>query len=199
MEDRFNIGIDDLWAALTDSDRLAHWYGEVEGELSQGSEFRVRIALAGERIGQVEAYQPRQRLLLTMRDPDPQPGQPDQTVIEAQLNAEGVQTRLVWEERACPSTCSQPTARGSKFTSRIWPTTSAVASFAASRPAGTCRSQPTQHRALASLGAPGSGPRPAIIAPARQRSPSRPGRNSLDTVKVKRPERPIEQAEGGGR
>jgi hypothetical protein len=46
MEDRFDTGIDDLWGALTDPDRLARWYGEVEGELSQGGEFTVRIALA---------------------------------------------------------------------------------------------------------------------------------------------------------
>ena len=102
MEDRLDTGIDDLWEALTDPSRLAHWYGEVEGELSQGGEFRVRIALAGERTGQVEACEPPQRLLLTMRDPDPQPGQPEQTVNEAQLIAEGAQTRLVWEVRGLP-------------------------------------------------------------------------------------------------
>jgi uncharacterized protein YndB with AHSA1/START domain len=102
MEDRLDTGIDDLWGALTDPDRLAHWFGEVEGELSQGGEFRVRIALAGERTGRVEACEPPQGLLLTMSDPDPQPGQPAQTVIEAQLIAEGAQTRLVWEERGMP-------------------------------------------------------------------------------------------------
>jgi uncharacterized protein YndB with AHSA1/START domain len=37
MEDRLDAGIDDLWGALTDPDRLAHWFGEVEGELSQGA------------------------------------------------------------------------------------------------------------------------------------------------------------------
>jgi hypothetical protein len=37
-----------------------------------------------------------------MRDPDPQPGQPEQTVLEAQLIAEGALTRLVWEERGMP-------------------------------------------------------------------------------------------------
>jgi uncharacterized protein YndB with AHSA1/START domain len=102
MEDRFDIGIDDLWGALTDPDRLDCWFGEVEGELSQGSGFRVRIALAGKRTGHVEACQPPQHLLLTMRDPDPQPGQPEQTVIEAQLFAEGAKTRLVWEDRGMP-------------------------------------------------------------------------------------------------
>jgi uncharacterized protein YndB with AHSA1/START domain len=102
MEDRLDTGIDDLWGALTDPDRLAHWYGEVAGELSQGGEFRLRIALAGERTGHVEACEPPQRLQLTMRDPDPQPGQPEQTVNEAQLSAEGAQTRLVWEVRGMP-------------------------------------------------------------------------------------------------
>ncbi|MGN6431869.1 MAG: SRPBCC domain-containing protein [Gaiellaceae bacterium] len=102
MEDRLDTGIDDLWGALTDPDRLAHWYGEVEGELSQGGEFRLRIGVSGERTGRVEACEPPQRLQLTMRDPDPQPGQPKQTVNEAQLIAEGAQTRLVWEVRGLP-------------------------------------------------------------------------------------------------
>ena len=102
MEEHLDTGIDDLWGALTDPDRLAHWYGEVEGELSQGGEFRVRIALAGERTGQVEACEPPQRLLLTMRDPDAQPGQPEQLVNGAQLIAEGAQTRLIWEVRGMP-------------------------------------------------------------------------------------------------
>ena len=102
MEDRLDTGIDDLWGALTEPDRLAHWYGEVEGELSQGGEFRVRIALSGERRGQVEACEPPQRLLLKMRDPDAQPGQPEKTVNEAQLISEGARTRLVWEVRGLP-------------------------------------------------------------------------------------------------
>lgn len=102
MGDRLDTGIDDLWGALTDPERLAHWFGEVEGELSQGGGFRVRIALSGERTGRVEACEPPQHLLLTMGDPDPQPGQPGQTVIEAHLIADGAQTRLIWEERGMP-------------------------------------------------------------------------------------------------
>ncbi len=102
MEDCLDTGIDDLWRALTDPDRLAEWYGEVEGELSEGGEFRVHIALAGERTGQVDRYEPPHRLVLRMRDPDPQPGQPQQTVIDAHLTPEGACTRLVWEERGMP-------------------------------------------------------------------------------------------------
>jgi uncharacterized protein YndB with AHSA1/START domain len=102
MEDRFDTEIDDLWGALTEPDRLAKWYGEVEGELAQGGEFTVRITLAGERTGLVEACEPPQHLLLKMRDPDARPGQPQQTVIEAHLSAEGARTRLVWETRGLP-------------------------------------------------------------------------------------------------
>ena len=36
IEDRFNTDIDDLWSALTDPDRLARWYGQIEGDLRGG-------------------------------------------------------------------------------------------------------------------------------------------------------------------
>jgi uncharacterized protein YndB with AHSA1/START domain len=67
MEDRLDTGIDDLWGALTDPDRLAHWFGEVEGELSQGGEFRVRIVLAGERTGRWRRASPLERALPSLR------------------------------------------------------------------------------------------------------------------------------------
>ena len=99
MEDRLDTGIDDLWGALTDPDRLAHWYGEVEGDLRPGGEFRVRVLASGwEGAGRVEACEPPRRLLLLTR----QPGQPDEHVIEATLTADGDQTILVWEERGMP-------------------------------------------------------------------------------------------------
>jgi hypothetical protein len=37
-----------------------------------------------------------------MRDEDPRPGQPEETVIEAHLTADGDQTLLVVEERGLP-------------------------------------------------------------------------------------------------
>src|SRR5499427_611203 len=77
MEDRFDTDIDDLWAALTDPSRLARWYGEVEGDLRLGGEFRARFADGWEGTGRVDACEPARRLLVTMRDTDPQPGQPD--------------------------------------------------------------------------------------------------------------------------
>jgi uncharacterized protein YndB with AHSA1/START domain len=103
MEDRFDTDIDDVWSALTDPGRLARWIGEVEGDLRLGGEFRARWFASGwEGTGRVEECEPPRRLLLTMRDADPQPGQPDETVIEATLAADGDQTNLVVEERGLP-------------------------------------------------------------------------------------------------
>lgn len=47
LEERFDTGIDEAWSALTDRDRLARWYGEVEGELRVVGEFVYRDMAAG--------------------------------------------------------------------------------------------------------------------------------------------------------
>src|SRR5262252_614828 len=71
MEDRFDTDIDDLWAALTDPSRLARWYGEVEGDLRLGGEFRAHIDSSGwDGTGRVEACEPPRRLLVTTRGAD---------------------------------------------------------------------------------------------------------------------------------
>jgi hypothetical protein len=43
IEDRYDTGIDDLWSALTDPGRLAGWYGQVEGDLRPGGQFRLHV------------------------------------------------------------------------------------------------------------------------------------------------------------
>ena len=95
MQDRFDTNIDDLWSALTDPRRLARWYGEVEGDLRLGGEYRFCFFASGsEGTGRVDACEPPRRLLLAMAL-----GQPDEDVIEVTLAADGDQTILVWEER----------------------------------------------------------------------------------------------------
>jgi len=103
MEERFPTNVDDLWSALTDPRRLARWIAEVEGDLRPGGDFGARyLDGALEVRGHVDGCQPPLRLLLTMRDTDPQPGQPEQTVIEATLASDGDHTILVVEERDLP-------------------------------------------------------------------------------------------------
>jgi uncharacterized protein YndB with AHSA1/START domain len=99
MEDRFDTNIDDVWSALTDPGRLARWYGEVEGDLRLGGEFRARVLASGwDGTGRVDACEPPSRLQVTVKEPD----EPDGHVIEATLTADGDQTILVLEARGMP-------------------------------------------------------------------------------------------------
>jgi uncharacterized protein YndB with AHSA1/START domain len=102
IEDRYDTGIDDLWSAITEPGRLARWFGELDGEPSPEGAFTVRIPDAGVRNGRVEACEPPQHLLLTMRDPERRAGQPEQTQVEARLTADGEQTVLVVEVTGVP-------------------------------------------------------------------------------------------------
>ena len=71
MEDRFDTDIDDVWSALTDPSRLARWYGEVEGELRLGGEYRAHLFASGwEGTGRVDACEPPKRLLVRIKDAD---------------------------------------------------------------------------------------------------------------------------------
>jgi len=99
MEVRVDAHIDDVWSALTAPTRLARWYGEVEGDLRVGGEYRARLFASGwEGTGRVEACEPPHRLLVRMKDAD----EPAEQDIEAMLTADGDQTILVWEERGIP-------------------------------------------------------------------------------------------------
>jgi uncharacterized protein YndB with AHSA1/START domain len=105
IEDRCDTDIDDLWSALTDPGRLARWYGQVEGDLRPGGEFRLYIESADlEGTGRVEACEPPRRLLVTTRETDESwrkgnGAPPFDEAIEATLTADGDQTILVIEVR----------------------------------------------------------------------------------------------------
>ncbi|MCB1300874.1 MAG: SRPBCC domain-containing protein, partial [Tetrasphaera sp.] len=52
-------GMDDLWSALTEPDRLARWIGTVDGELRLGGEFRAAFFTSGwEGVGRVRECDP---------------------------------------------------------------------------------------------------------------------------------------------
>ena len=108
IEDRYDTGIDDLWSALTDPGRLARWYGQVEGDLRPGGQFRLHVESADiDAAGRVEACEPPRRLLVTNRETEEshQRGQgvpPYDEAIEATLTADGDQTILVIEVRGMP-------------------------------------------------------------------------------------------------
>jgi uncharacterized protein YndB with AHSA1/START domain len=98
LVDRYDTDIEDMWSALTDPERLARWYGRVEGDLRPGGEFRLHIESADlDSAGRVEACEPPRRLLVTTRETDESwrkgNGEPPfDGTIEATLTADGDQT-----------------------------------------------------------------------------------------------------------
>jgi uncharacterized protein YndB with AHSA1/START domain len=69
IEQRFDKGIDELWSALTSKERLANWYGEVEGDLRGGGGFRASVHASGwEGTGRVEACEPPRRFVVLSKD-----------------------------------------------------------------------------------------------------------------------------------
>ena len=99
VQDRCDADIGTVWSALTDPARLASWWGEVEGDLRPGGEYRARIFASGwEGTGRVEACEAPRRLLVLTREP----GQSEEQSIEVTLTADGGQTTVVWEERGMP-------------------------------------------------------------------------------------------------
>jgi len=108
IEDRYDTVIDDLWSALTDPDRLAFWYGQIEGDLRPGGAFRVYLEADDvESAGRVEACEPPRRLLVTTRETDEsyRKGQgvpPFDNLTEVTLTADGDQTILVIEAGGMP-------------------------------------------------------------------------------------------------
>ena len=108
IEDRYDTDIDDLWSALTDPGRLARWYGQVEGDLRPGGEFRLYLESDGwDGTGRVEACEPPRRLLVTTRETGEswlkgRGAPPFDEAIEATLSADGDQAILVIEVRGMP-------------------------------------------------------------------------------------------------
>jgi len=108
IEDRYDTDIDDLWSAITDPGRLARWFGQVEGDLRPGGEFRLSVEASGvESRGRVEACEPPRRLAVTTRETDEswrqgQGAPPFDEAIQATLTADGSQTILVIEVQGMP-------------------------------------------------------------------------------------------------
>ncbi|HVB53486.1 MAG TPA: SRPBCC family protein [Candidatus Acidoferrales bacterium] len=108
IEDRYDTDINDLWSALTDPGRLARWYGQVEGDLRPGGQFRLYVKDAdSDATGRVEACEPPRRLLVTTRETDEsylrgKGVPPYDEALEVTLAADDDQTILVIEVRGMP-------------------------------------------------------------------------------------------------
>jgi uncharacterized protein YndB with AHSA1/START domain len=97
VEDVYDTDIDDLWDACTEPERLARWIAEVSGDLRVGGTIHATFTSTWTGPGRVDVCERPHHLLLTM-----EPGTEDEAQIEAWLQTEGNQTRLVIEERGLP-------------------------------------------------------------------------------------------------
>jgi uncharacterized protein YndB with AHSA1/START domain len=108
IEDRYGTGIDELWSALTDPGRLASWYGQVEGDLRLGGQFRLHVEDAeADSTGRVEACEPPRRLRVTTRETEESYRRgngvpPYDEALDATLTADGDHAILVIEVRGMP-------------------------------------------------------------------------------------------------
>jgi uncharacterized protein YndB with AHSA1/START domain len=99
IEERFDADIDEVWSALTEPERLARWYGEVEGELRVGGAYRAHLHASGwEGTGRVEECEPPRRFVVVSKEPD----EANERSTEVRLTGDGDQTVLVVEQRGLP-------------------------------------------------------------------------------------------------
>jgi uncharacterized protein YndB with AHSA1/START domain len=99
IEEHFETGIDELWSALTDRERLARWYGEIEGDLRARGEFRARVHASGwEGVGRIEECDPPRRFRVVSKDPD----ESTEDTMEVELRGDSDQTTLVVEQSNLP-------------------------------------------------------------------------------------------------
>ncbi|GAB3437167.1 hypothetical protein GCM10027517_08310 [Phycicoccus ginsengisoli] len=97
VEDVYDTGIEDLWAACTEPERLARWIAEVTGDLRPGGTVHLVFTSTWSGPATIEACEAPQHLLLTTA-----PGTDEEAQVEAWLTSEGSRTRLVVEERGLP-------------------------------------------------------------------------------------------------
>jgi uncharacterized protein YndB with AHSA1/START domain len=99
IEARLDADFDRIWSALTEIEQLAHWYGEVEGELRAGGDYRARVHASGwEGTGHVEECEPPRRFLVTSGESD----DPSDKSTEVTLSREGDQSILVVQQQGIP-------------------------------------------------------------------------------------------------
>jgi len=110
IEDRYDTDVDDLWSAVSRPERLARWWGRVEGDLRPGGEFRSFLEGAGlASTGRVEECEPPRRFRVVSRETEeswaagsPDAPRPFDTVTEVTLTPDGEQTVLVIEVSGLP-------------------------------------------------------------------------------------------------
>lgn len=105
LEDVYDTGIDDLWDACTNPDRLARWIARVEGDLRQGGIVHATYTSTASGASRIVRCEPPSHLLIASvpESADQREDLDGDSETEVWLTAEGDRTRLVVEERGLPA------------------------------------------------------------------------------------------------
>lgn len=99
IEERFDADVDEVWSALTEPERLARWYGEIEGELRVDGAYHAHLHASGwEGTGRVEVCVPPRRFVVVSKGLD----ETNEVSTEVKLTGDGHRTALVVEKRGLP-------------------------------------------------------------------------------------------------
>jgi uncharacterized protein YndB with AHSA1/START domain len=99
IEERFDADIDEVWSALTERERLARWYGEIEGELRAGGAYSAHLHASGwEGTGRVKECERPRRFVVVSKQKD----KADERSTEVSLTGDRARTVLVVEQRGLP-------------------------------------------------------------------------------------------------
>ena len=98
MKSRYATDINDLWSAITEPQRLARWYGKVDGDLRVGGEFTATVFGSGwDGRGRIDECVPPRKLEVTEWEEEG-----SEAGVTAELVTDGDATILVIERRAIP-------------------------------------------------------------------------------------------------
>jgi len=97
VEELYDTDIRDLWEACTSPERLARWLAQVSGDLQVGGTVELTFTSTWTGPARIEICDAPNHLVLVT-----EPGTEDESVLEAWFTEEGLQTRLVVEERGLP-------------------------------------------------------------------------------------------------
>jgi uncharacterized protein YndB with AHSA1/START domain len=96
---RYDTDVDTVWAALTEPERLAGWFGKVSGDLRTGGEFAGFVyASEWDGHGRVDECDPQRRLVVTMWEEEGV----EHTAV-AELEADGGRTTLRLQVSGVPT------------------------------------------------------------------------------------------------
>jgi uncharacterized protein YndB with AHSA1/START domain len=98
LKTRFESDGNEVWLALTDPQRLAHWYGKVEGDLRDGGQFTAFVtASEWDGLGMIDTCNPPRRLEVTMWEVEDA-----KHIVKAELLDDGDGTILALEVGGLP-------------------------------------------------------------------------------------------------